>query len=486
MLSFLILLGAVLAVGILFFQVVEPFLFPLFFAGVLAILFRPAYERAVALCRGHDRIAAALTTVLLLMLVLLPLGGGLALGGRELFLFGVRFVEEQRPKHDPELVDRMQEIGHEMAGRRERWSQLMTALESLGDSGQPQPEVDPQVQTYVDELRSRFPDEALARYAEPPSLLTLFDLQRIPLVSKALKFAENQLSDEQRRALRQTAFQSLQAVSGQIYNSTIALAANLLTFLVGLFIVALSLYYFFADGPQILSNVQRVVPLAPEYQEELYKQFETICRAVVAATLASAFVQGLLGGAAYYLAGLSWVWLLMLLTMFCAMIPVGGAALVWLPASIWLLLQQRYLAGILLAVFGTGGISGVDNLIKPYVIQGRAKLHPLLVFVSVLGALRVIGLWGIFIGPMVAAVFYSLLRILHTELNRDRGPDLLTAATPEGPTVEVPPPPVEVAPVGGKTAATQKPDDEEKSGKDEAKEPQPEATQAEARSKEKK
>jgi hypothetical protein len=64
-------------------------------------------------------------------------------------------------------------------------------------------------------------------------------------------------------------------------------------------------------------------------------------------------------------------------------------------------------------------VSLADNLIKPLIIHGRARLHPLLVLVSVLGALKVIGLWGIFVGPMVAAFFYTLLRILHRELHGD-------------------------------------------------------------------
>jgi hypothetical protein len=58
----------------------------------------------------------------------------------------------------------------------------------------------------------------------------------------------------------------------------------------------------------------------------------------------------------------------------------------------------------------------VDNFIKPYILHGRAKLHPLLALLSVLGGVQALGLWGIFIGPMVAAFLYALLNILHQEL----------------------------------------------------------------------
>jgi predicted PurR-regulated permease PerM len=372
----------------------------------------------------------------------------LALAGRELFVFGVQVVETLRPKHDPELVSRMQEIEESLLANPEHWQQLKAALrkpEANQAAQAPEdseadapPELEPAVAGYVEELRSRYSDEELARYVEPPSLLTSFDLKNVPLLPKVIDFAEKQLSDDQLRALQQGVLQSLQGISTQVYASTIALAKNLLIFLVGLFIVTLALYYFFAEGPRLLESAQRIVPIDPEHQQELYRQFETVCRAVVLATLTSALVQGLMAGAAYWVAGVPWVWLLMLLTILCAMIPVGGAALVWVPVTIWLLVQERYLAGGLMAVYGVGGISAVDNLIKPYVIQGRAKLHPLLVFVSVLGALRVIGLWGIFIGPIVAAVFYSLLRILHDELNRDKAGELISAASTEAARIATP------------------------------------------------
>ena len=424
--SFLILVGVVLVVGVLFFQVVKPFLFPLFFAGVLAILFRPVYEHSVRLSRGQPRLAAAALTLVLLLLVLLPLGGALVLAGRELLVFGVWVVDELRPQHAAALVSRMEEQRENLS--QEHWGQLKGALiDPKGQETESLPEPDANVADLASALRSEFSPEELSRYLEPPSLLSAFETANVPLLPRVIEFFETKLSDESRHALRQGVLGSLKGISSQVYASTVALARNILVFFMSLFIVALSLYYFFADGPRILKTLEGIVPLDSAHQRELYHQFETVCRAVVLATLASAFVQGLMGGVAYALAGVPWVWLLMLLTMLCAMIPVGGAALVWVPVAIWLFIEQHYLAGGLLTVYGAGGISMIDNLIKPYVIHGRAKLHPLLVFVSVLGALRVIGLWGIFVGPIVAAVFYSLLRILNTELNREGAGELISA-----------------------------------------------------------
>ena len=104
-------------------------------------------------------------------------------------------------------------------------------------------------------------------------------------------------------------------------------------------------------------------------------------------------------------------WLLAAVTWITSLIPFIGAAAVWIPVCLGLAAYERYTAAIFLAIYGTIVISGTDNLIRAYVIGGESKLHPLVVLISVLGAIEFMGLWGIFAGPMIAALFYSLLAI---------------------------------------------------------------------------
>jgi predicted PurR-regulated permease PerM len=141
-------------------------------------------------------------------------------------------------------------------------------------------------------------------------------------------------------------------------------------------------------------------------------------RAVVVATLLSAFAQGLLAGVGFYFAGLQSVFLLMVLAMLLAMVPFVGTTLVWVPACLWLYFYEgRTLAAILLAIYCGAVVSLADNVIKPMVLHGRSNLHPLLALLSVLGGVQALGPIGIFIGPMVVAFLQTLLNMLHTELN---------------------------------------------------------------------
>lgn len=200
--------------------------------------------------------------------------------------------------------------------------------------------------------------------------------------------------------------------------------------LVGLAIMSLALYYFFADGPSMVVTLMHLSPLDDDYEKELLEKFAEVSRAVIIATLSSAVVQGLLAGIAYYFAldaaepGQTGppIFLLTAATMLCAIIPFAGAAAVWVPVALWVyFVQQDTVAAIALAVWGAAVVSMVDNLIKPYVLHGQSNLHPLLALLSVLGGVSVLGPVGILVGPMLVAFLQALLNMLRKELDDLRG-----------------------------------------------------------------
>ena len=104
---------------------------------------------------------------------------------------------------------------------------------------------------------------------------------------------------------------------------------------------------------------------------------------------------------------------------FFSLVPVVGSALIWAPAAISLIAEGHILAGILLALFCSVVVGLVDNVVRPWVISGRAEMGGLVVFISVLGGISVFGLLGVVVGPIVVATGASLL-------------DLYTANSPGG------------------------------------------------------
>ena len=88
----------------------------------------------------------------------------------------------------------------------------------------------------------------------------------------------------------------------------------------------------------------------------------------------------------------------------------------WGPVAVWLAVNGNWGWSLVVAGFGAGLIGMMDNFIRAYVLHSDTKLHPLLAFISVLGGLQAMGLWGIFIGPIVASCLHALVQIFNTEL----------------------------------------------------------------------
>jgi predicted PurR-regulated permease PerM len=203
--------------------------------------------------------------------------------------------------------------------------------------------------------------------------------------------------------------------------------------LIGVIVTVISLFYFLADGGRMLEGVTRLIPLDRRYQWQLLEEFEQVSRAVVSSILLAAVVQALLAGLGFYVAGLSKVFLLTLLTFFGALVPIAGAAIVWGAASLYLLLFEKdawEAAG--LALWGMGVVSTVDNIIKPIVLHGQSKLHPLLALLSVLGGVGALGPIGIFVGPIAVAFLQAALTMLQTEISSLSQEDSPTTAGASG------------------------------------------------------
>ena len=193
--------------------------------------------------------------------------------------------------------------------------------------------------------------------------------------------------------------------------------------LLGLAIMAIALYYFLADGPEMMAAIGGMLPLESGHQRRLIDEFASISRAVALATILSALAQAILGGIGYYFAGLGSVLLLTMLTFLGGMIPFVGATIVWLPACLWLyFVQHETVAAIVLAVWCALVVSMVDNFIKPLVLHGQSNLHPLLALLSVLGGVQALGAIGIFVGPMAVVFLQAGLKMLNAELAAFKSP----------------------------------------------------------------
>ena len=204
---------------------------------------------------------------------------------------------------------------------------------------------------------------------------------------------------------------NLNRISTFIFNQTTILLKGFSTFIAGFFFTLLSLYYLFKDGSHLFGRLKEIIPLPSRERDLLIRRFEDMIYATIYGGILIAMIQGVLGGLSFWVLGLPspifWGAAMGLLSF----IPIGGTALIWVPAAILLLIGGAVLKGLILLGLGVFVISMVDNLLKPFFISTRTNIHPLLLFFAVLGGIQAFGLIGLVVGPLVATLFLTLIEI---------------------------------------------------------------------------
>ncbi|HUQ17304.1 MAG TPA: AI-2E family transporter [Candidatus Saccharimonadales bacterium] len=185
-------------------------------------------------------------------------------------------------------------------------------------------------------------------------------------------------------------------------------AARTLSFLSGipgallqLGVAMFALFYLLRDGEEFMQTLRRMVPLEPERTDELLSRARDITYATVFGNVLVALAQGTIGGIAFRILGMPAAALWGTIMAVMSMIPMVGPAIVWIPASIYLAATGHPAKGLILTGIGILVIGTVDNVIRAIFVGGRARVHSLVVFLSVLGGVLVFGAAGIVVGPVL-------------------------------------------------------------------------------------
>ncbi|MFA6528558.1 MAG: AI-2E family transporter [Candidatus Gracilibacteria bacterium] len=206
-----------------------------------------------------------------------------------------------------------------------------------------------------------------------------------------------------------------QTLGTKIVSGTTSIAKKVSVLLVHLFVMILSIFYFLKDGDRIIRYIKSIMPLPNRYQKVLFEQLAIISKAIIYGIFGAAVMQGLVAGVGYAIAGIDNVVFWGTITAFFSIIPYLGTTVVWIPMVIFLLLSGHWVAGIFLAIWAIAVISTVDNIVKPYLIGGKAHMYPLLTFFVILGSLFTAGFKGIILGPFALILALTFLHIYKLE-----------------------------------------------------------------------
>ncbi|WP_455924784.1 AI-2E family transporter [Pseudomonas putida] len=229
-------------------------------------------------------------------------------------------------------------------------------------------------------------------------------LAGLPLVGSRLATWWDTL-DQQGAAL----MASVKPYLGQVGNWLLARSAQIGGGILELTLSLVFVFFFYRDGPRlaafVLRLLERLVGERAEYYLELVAG--TVQR-VVNGVIGTAAAQAVLALIGFLIAGIPGALVLGIVTFLLSLIPMGPP-LAWIPATAWLVWKGEYGMAVFLGIWGTFIISGVDNVLKPYLISRGGDLPLVIVLLGVFGGLLAFGFIGLFIGPTLLAIGYSLL-----------------------------------------------------------------------------
>ncbi len=174
------------------------------------------------------------------------------------------------------------------------------------------------------------------------------------------------------------------------------------------FVFLYTMYFFQMDGDRLVRKILYYLPLNGDDESRMLDKFTSVTRAMIKGSFVIGILQGGLAGIAFAVAGLDnavfWGTVMTVLSI----IPSVGSALVWLPASVILIMQGEFAAGIGLLAFCGLVVGSLDNVLRPKLVGKDTKMHELMIFFGTLGGILMFGIPGVLIGPLIASLFITI------------------------------------------------------------------------------
>jgi len=192
-------------------------------------------------------------------------------------------------------------------------------------------------------------------------------------------------------------------------------ATNIFSFLIHFFLMMLIIYYIFRDGVRLKDYLSQLLPFPIDQQEVLVNKFREMSRAVIWGNGLSGIIQGIMGGFGFFLFDLGSPILWGTVIGFMAFLPIIGASIVFIPVTIIMLLQGKTGLALGYLIYNLFYSSVMEYFIKPRLIGKGMRMSPVLVFIGILGGMKLFGILGIIYGPLIMTIFLTLAEIYRLE-----------------------------------------------------------------------
>jgi len=210
----------------------------------------------------------------------------------------------------------------------------------------------------------------------------------------------------------------LQKSSNWMLSGATSVLMQTTNFMVSLIMIILTMFFFFVDGKNMLNRLMYLSPLQDKYNKEIFTKFKEISYTTMISTFVVALAQGLVGALGFALVGFP-AFLAGILVALLSLLPYVGSMIFYIPVGLYYLLIGDTWQGIFVLLWGFLIIGTIDNVIRAWMLKGKAQINPIFVVFSVLGGIVLFGFWGVVLGPLVVAIAATVLHIYSLEFSKE-------------------------------------------------------------------
>jgi predicted PurR-regulated permease PerM len=251
-------------------------------------------------------------------------------------------------------------------------------------------------------------------------------INRVPPAGNALRWLEGRMDVEAH--LSQLGENIAGRITGWVRSGFDVITSLVITLFV--------LFFLYRDSGAAVQSLRNLLPMSGREADRVFERVCSTIQAVVNGSFTIAAIQALLATGMYWILGVPTPILWGAATFICALIPVFGTIVIWLPVALYLMAADSVVKGIVLFAWGSFAVGTIDNILYPYLVGDKLRLHTLPMFFSIMGGLSLFGMVGLILGPLVLAITLALLDIWWLRTNQGQSAEQAVAKDP--PSVTMP------------------------------------------------
>ncbi|MBI2124679.1 AI-2E family transporter [Candidatus Pacearchaeota archaeon] len=197
--------------------------------------------------------------------------------------------------------------------------------------------------------------------------------------------------------------------SGFILERLTNILLSIPTILLHMVIIFFTLFFGLRERNNLIGYLKEISPFTKEAEKKFSDKSKAILSSFVYGTIIIGLLQGIATGIGLFAFQIPNALLWTILAILVGILPMIGPAVIWIPASIYLMFAGRTAAGIGFLAYGLLFISWIELLLRPYIVSKSSKTDPFIIFIGMIGGIFVFGMIGLIVGPLILS--YLLLVI---------------------------------------------------------------------------